>query len=207
VRRAVLEAAARSRTPGLDALCRAAAGRSADPDAEALAFLGVLGSPQDLRILLDSLDVPELHLGALRGLGALGDVAAVPKLLDWIESAKDSAGEAASAFARITGAGNLEAERPPAEEPGARSVAEEFEVETPTPDPAKARAVWSARQRAFAPGRRWQAGIDVTASAQDVARRPDLQLALRRDLYLSLRARRGGSVRDVELEARARAQT
>ena len=63
LRRAALEAAARSGLPDFGTTCRRAASRQGNPDAEALAFLGVLGDPADLSVLQAALGQPGLAGG------------------------------------------------------------------------------------------------------------------------------------------------
>jgi uncharacterized protein (TIGR02270 family) len=202
VRRAALEAAARSGTPGLDAICRQAASRPADPDPEALAFLGVLGHPQDLALLQEAVQRPELAPAAIRGLGALGRVEAIPLLIQLMEN-PELAPAAGAAFQRITGAEDLEGERPAPPPPDTTDIEAEFADEAPPPDPAKAQAWWQAHQGALDPAARWQAGRDLGTDPL-AAGFEALPLAVRRDSLLGARSR--GAASDLELERRAALQ-
>jgi uncharacterized protein (TIGR02270 family) len=158
VRRAALEAAARSGMPGLEALCRAAAMRADDPDPEALAFLGVLGRPEYLPILLGALAKPELAIGAIRGLGALGHVEAIPPLIEAMKNPA-MAHAAGAAFKRITGATDIAGPRPPVRLAASDAIEDEFVDDTPPPDAERARAWWERGAGAFATTGPWQAGI------------------------------------------------
>jgi hypothetical protein len=197
VRRAVLEAAARSGTPGLDLICRQAATRAADPDDEALAFLGVLGKPQDFALLKSALQRPELAIAAVRGLGALGRVESIPLLLEAMER-PSTAAEAGSAFQRITGASDFTSEE--ASDVPANPEAEFAEV-APSPDPELARQVWQAMRRDLDPKESVQDGHRIsTATTRSELDR--FSLRTRRDLYLSARASAKASA-VVELEHRS----
>ena len=202
LRRAALEAAARSGLPDLGTTCRRAASRQGNPDAEALAFLGVLGDPADLSVLQAALGQPGLAVAALRGLGALGRVEAVPLLIGLMEN-PELAPAAGAAFQRITGAEDIAAEKPP--QPPADEITEEdeFADDTPPPDPARAQAYWNKHQAAFDPNGRWQAGQEVSADPLGAAFNA-LPLEARRDTYLGARARSTSTVPDLELERRVR---
>jgi len=201
LRRAALEAAARSGLPGLGTACRRAASRRTTPDAQALAFLGVLGDPADASVLQAALAQPGLADAALRGLGALGRVEAIPSLIALMEN-PDLALAAGAAFQRITGAEDIEAEKPAPPPADEGTEEEEFADDTPPPDPARAQAYWSEHQAAFDPSGRWQAGQEVSADPLGAAFNA-LTLEARRDSYLGARARSSSTVPDLELELRA----
>jgi len=199
VRTAALQAAARSGLPGLADLCRR------HTASEALAFLGLLGDRSDRAHLETAVGGdPERSRAALRGLAALGCVGAVPALLAWMDDAA-LAVPAAGAFRRITGAEGLEADggESARQESDAgvdsEDVEAEFADDAAPPDPVRARAWWQARAAAFAPEGRWQAGAEV---ARPGSWSLDLPLGLRRDLWLSERARDLAATPDLELEAR-----
>jgi len=198
VRCAVLEAAARSRMPGLDELCRLAALRADHPDLEALAFLGVLAQPQDLKLLISAAERADTAAAAARALGAFGRLEAIPVLLRMMESAK-CADAAGAAFTRITGAQDVET---PVEQTAgvAGDIDAEFADESPRIDATRAAAWWRSHESRFQRGARWQAGRNVDGNPLDL---DDLPLAVRRDLYLGARGGGSGSVPDRELEARA----
>lgn len=198
VRKAAFEAAARMGMPELAAYGRAAATREVDPDPEAVALLGVLGNAADVATLHTLVARPELAEAAVGALGALGRVEAVPLLLEL--TADDALGiPATAAYRRVTGADDVEGEKPfPPPE-----VAEgEDEEEALPPDPAKARADWERRASLLPPSSRWQRGFPVS----DGYLPPEfdaLTLECRRDVYLALRAQVGAGAPDLELEALA----
>lgn len=201
LQRAALEAFARAGFPGLAELCRAAAVRPDHPAPEALAFLGVLGDSNDFGTLQAALENPDLATAAIQGLGALGNVAAIPLLIDAMAN-KDLAHGAGAAFQRITGAENIQAEKPPPPSVDEPDLEGEFADDTPGPDPERARAWWEANVGRFPPEGRWQAGREVSnAAATPVLHQ--LPLETRRDLYLEARARAEGVTAELELEARA----
>jgi hypothetical protein len=82
LRIAALHASARMGLPGLDDECRKAGSRGLNPVPEALEFLGVVGNPNDLGLLQNSIARPGLAGSALSGIGKLGSVAAIPSLLE-----------------------------------------------------------------------------------------------------------------------------
>jgi hypothetical protein len=200
VRRALLEAAARSTTPGLDGICRQGATSKTDADPEALAFLGVLGDSRSFPLLQESLRRPDLAVAAIRGLGALGRSDAIPLLLQAMEK-QELAPFAGAAFRRITGFGDITGARPPVKLSSGDAIEDEFADDTPPPDPAKALAWWEANKRRFDPARRWQAGDEVNAGPKGPALH-SLPLEIRRDVYLGARAS-SVPLPDLELERRA----
>jgi hypothetical protein len=169
-----------------------------------LAFLGVLGDPECLGLLHQSLARADLALGAARGLGALGRLEAIPALLEAMTK-PELARAAGDAFRRITGAEDLTGERAERAEPPGPDLEAEFADDEPTPDPVKARAWWQARQAEFKPSRRWQAGreVDGTGAAAEFRALP---LEIRRDLFLCGRAAQSPALRDFEPERRAKLQ-
>jgi uncharacterized protein (TIGR02270 family) len=195
VRRAALLAAAHMGVEGILRHCRSAAARDSDPDREAIFLLGVLGDPADLPLLQGLADRPDSAPTAVAALGAMGRVEAVPFLIELMADS-DLGITATAAYKRITGAHDIEGEKPfpPPEVPEG-----EDEEEALPPDPEKARADWERRRNELIPGVSWQAGVPVPEGSFPVA---DLRLSLetRRDLLLRLRARGGTGVPDVELE-------
>ena len=201
VRRAALEAAARVGMPNLLPYCRDAASREIDPDPVAVGFLGLLGDAADVATLHAVLARRDLAAAAIGAFGAMGRVEAVPLLIELM--ADDDLGVTATeAYRRITGASDVEGEKPfPRPE-----VAEgEDEDEALPPDPAKARADWERRAPQMTPDVRWQSGLPVPEGELPPAFGA-MTLESRRDVYLRLRALCGGSVPDLELEAAARRQ-
>jgi uncharacterized protein (TIGR02270 family) len=203
VRWAALRAAALSGMPGLEDLCRRAAMDRSAPNPEALGFLGVLGNPVDLPLLRDAVRRPETTAVALAALGALGKIEAVELLLDTMAD-KEHGPEAAAAFRRITGAEDIDAERPPPSLVGGpdpdSGVDEEFEDDAPPPDPQRAREWWEATRGQFSEDGRWQAGIEWTGAVAMLDRLP---LQARRDVYLAACSRGGFEQTDLELEGKA----
>jgi uncharacterized protein (TIGR02270 family) len=197
VRRAALAAAARQGLAELPRACRAAASRATDPDPEAVAMLGVLGNPADEPVLRAALQRPELGKVATGALGAMGRAASVPLLLELMRD-KALGPAATAAYRRITGAGDVEGERPFPPPPVAEG---EDEAEELPPDPAKAAADWRRREPSMAADRAFQAGVAIDGAALPAAF-DALSLAARRDVFLRLRARHRG-IPDLELEALA----
>jgi len=198
VRRAALMTAARLGVQGIQRHCRGASTREADPDTETILMLGILGDPADLPLLQGLAKRPDVAPVAVGALGAMGRVQAIPLLLELM--ADDRLGVPATAsYKRITGAHDVEAEKPfPPPE-----VAEgEDEEEALPPDPEKAKADWRKREKTMTPDFAWQAGVPISPEAFPAA---DLRLSLetRRDLFLRLRARARASILDFELEAPA----
>jgi uncharacterized protein (TIGR02270 family) len=200
LRWAALEAAAKRATPELLRICRAAAAGPGAPP-EALAFLGVVGREEDLALLEQALAHAELAEAAASGLGSMGSVVAIPRLLEAMRDPRlcRAAGEA---FQRITGARDIEGEPPP---PPAELDEDEaaFWDDDPAPDPDLAEEFWEVRRAHFDPAGRWQAGrrvdVDLLGEGFD-----GLPLRVRRDLYLARRA--SDSAPDLELERRAALQ-
>ncbi|MDP1861344.1 MAG: hypothetical protein Q8K82_21900 [Gemmatimonadaceae bacterium] len=196
VRAAALQAAARAGMPNLVKRCRAAATSGQDP--AALSFLGTLGDPRDVVVLEAAVRRPELATTAVAALGAMGRVTAIPLLLELM--ADSTLGVVVTAaYKRITGAENVEGEKPFPPPPVAEG---EDEEEALPPDPAKAKADWKRRESTMTSDVAWQSGIAVP----DGALPPefgDLPLESRRDLYLRLRANMGAAIPDLELEALA----
>ncbi len=199
VERAGWCAAAMSGMPEVESRCRAAAMDGEKPSLEALSFLGVFGNPMDLALLQAAVRDVECAPLAMAALGALGRAEAIPLLIELMRPDSEHAREAAHAFVRITGAGDVWAEAgapPPASE---AELDAEFEEDEPLPEADKAAAWWQANGQRFTPDGRWQGGLEVS-DAESVLDRVALQV--RRDLYLAARAASQGSSADRELEAR-----
>ncbi len=199
VRLAALRAAALSGMPELLSLCRSASQSHRLGRGEASSFLGVIGEASDLELLLESTDSstdsPKVTPAVIASLGALGQVGAIPTLLECMAD-DELALAAGEAFIRITGASDLDKDDEPSEE-----VAEELELEEEGPRicPEKARTWWNeAHERLQGDGPR-QGGQDVSDEAQ-AAKRFDLPLASRRDLYLRARSQAANKIGDLELE-------
>lgn len=204
LQRSALETSARLGVPDLASMCRRAAGRPENPPGAALAFLGVLGDPQDLPLFQNSLGRKPLALAALAGLGALGRTEAIPALIEAMTD-KDLTQAAGAAFTRITGANDIRADKPlPPPEGLSEEELEFFDPIFPA-DPAKARAWWEREKGRFTGEGRWQAGREVSKEPLGAAFQR-LPLETRRDVYLGFRARSGSQAPDLEFEKRARLQ-
>lgn len=168
-----LRAGAESRSAGLLELCRS------HPCAEALAFVGVVGTAADVGLLESELDDASRAAAALDALGGLGVPEAVPVLLRALLVA-ELAIPAAKAFKRVTGL-DLEATE--------ESRAQDFDG---------AQRFWSLNKRRYQEAPRWQMGrrIEPVALAEVF---DELSLAIRRDLYLGRRHADAATAR-LELE-------
>jgi len=202
LRRRALETSARLGMPELVSACRDSLKRAPLP--EVLVFLGVLGHAQDLRALEEMSASRGLASAALTGLGAMGNVEAIPHLLSVMQEPL-LAIPAGAAFMRITGALGIEAALPPPPSSVLGEDEPEFDASVVRLDPMRAERWWNENKIRFASGKRWQYGVDVGRVSFAVAS-SDLPLSARRDLYLALRARGFDQLPDVELEARARLQ-
>ena len=194
VRWAALHGAALSGLVELPRICRDSVA-SRPPTTEVLAFLGIVGDPQDRNILESATADSQRALDALYGLGALGSAEAVPVLIERMKESGPIATRAAEAFARITGESDVAT---PVEE----GTPQDGERDRPI-DVDRVLAWWKAHRSRFAPQRRWQCGRDVTDAPGLV---DGLSLQSRRDLYLSSCVRSTKQVPPIELEARARRQ-
>ncbi|MGE3171966.1 MAG: hypothetical protein AB7O97_05020 [Planctomycetota bacterium] len=194
VRRAALRAAARQRTADLLPRCRAAAARPTDPDPAAIELLGAIGGAEDEAVLLQLTGRPDVAAAAVLALGALGRPSVAPPLLDLF--ADDALGPlAVRAYRRLTGATDVEGERP---------LAPPDEVaDALPPDPQKARADWDRRRQQLRDGALWQLGVEI---GQELPAQFDrFTLQCRADVWLRLR-HAGRRAPDLELEALARRQ-
>ncbi len=194
VREAALRASARCGLAELPAFCREATARL-DP-LEAIAFLGVVGSPQDASMLQRATSNPAVSKAAVGGLGRLGLPTSVPFLLDLMES-PELAEAAAAAFWRIIGE---KAPRGPAPDPPPGLTEDELDLWEPRPpvDLPRARDWWKSNAARFDPAKHYQVGLNVSddplGSVFD-----QLPLAIRYDVYLRERALTPGTP-DWELE-------
>ena len=168
---------------------------------EAVEFLGILGNAADLGVLRNALAEPSVASVAVRAMAALGRVEAVPLLIDLMSD--DALGTAATAaYRKITGATDVEAEKPfppPEIEEG------QDEEEALPPDPEKAARDWAQRAATMTPDSRWQWGIPVPDVGLPEAF-GSFTLESRREAYLRARSQLGARVPTVELEALAHRQ-
>jgi uncharacterized protein (TIGR02270 family) len=198
LRQVALEAAARCGVPDLVPLCREEARRGGRAVPEAVAFLGVVGELDDVAGLRVALGDSALAPFALAGMGSLGNVAAIPLILEMMAQPA-SAEAAAAAFVRITGADKIRAGVSAAAVGEGVHAEQEGAEDGPSPDPARASAVWNEIAPKFAPSQRWQDGIDISTTPFAIAQ-DTLSLASRRDMYLRMRAK-DPKAPDLELEA------
>ena len=194
VREAALRASARSGLRELRAFCREATDRGGV--VEAVDFLGVVGSIDDLARLRRAVANPRLAKAAVGGLGRLGLASGVPVLLDCL-STPDLTEAAAAAIQRITG---LEVPRGALPEPPPELTEDELDFWEPVApvDVTATRKWWRANASRFDPEKRWQFGLCVS----DVPLGPvfdQLPLCVRYDVYLRERALTPGTP-DWELE-------
>ena len=194
VREAALRASARSGLRELRAFCRDAADRGGV--VEAVEFLGVVGSIDDLARLRRAVTNPQLAKAAVGGLGRLALVAGVPVLLDCL-STPDLVEAAAAAIQRITG---LEVPRGALPEPPPELTEDELDFWEPVApvDVTATREWWQANASRFDPEKRWQSGLCVSDDPLGAVF-DQLPLGVRYDVYLRERALTPGTP-DWELE-------
>jgi len=194
VRQAALRASARSGLRELVADCRDAAASAGS--LEAIAFLGVLGSEEDIGRLKRSAEDSTTAQAALLGMGRLGFPEAIPFLLERL-SDPDLAESGSAAIQRITG---QPVSRGPEPSPPENLSEEELDLWAPTApvDASGVAAWWKQNSARFARGKRYQAGLCVSdAPLGDVF--DQLPLDARYDVYLRERALTPGTP-DWELE-------
>lgn len=194
VREAALRASARCGLPELPQVCRGAA--SCLDVTEAIEFLGVLGSPEDLALLQRAALTPRVASSAVTGLGRLGLPAGVSLILDLLELG-ELVEPAALAFWRITG---QEVWRHPAPEPPASMTEDEIDLWEPLApvDVLQTRAWWNANAARFDNAKRYQVGLNVSEDPLGPVF-DRLPFAIRYDVYLRERALTPGTP-DWELE-------
>ncbi len=203
-RMAALAASARLGMAGLAGLCRQVAMQTENLAPEALAFLGVVGGPEELEFLQEMIKKPGLGTAALEGLGALGDVAAIPSLVSAMPDPV-LAHAAGAAFRRITGADDIDADGPLPVPEGMSEEEADFLDSSLPPDPNRAEEWWARENGRFEKEGRWQAGSEVSEDPLG-NRFNDLPLPCRRDLYLRECVLHRSETPDLELEATAELQ-
>jgi uncharacterized protein (TIGR02270 family) len=205
LRKWTLEAAAYCGLPELLPLCR---GMTRGPDAshEVLAFLGVVGDRQDLTTLKAALSDRRLAAGAIAGMASLGNVAAVPLLLEAMGD-PDLATPAAEAFTRITGASVARESAGPPVEGSEHDAEDEFAATVLPLDVSATRTTWDRIRPRFQDGEaRFQMGMDLSTVEFPVPVLSLLPLQARRDAYVGARSRNPRAVPDLELESRVACQ-
>ena len=184
VREAALRASARCGHGELLAVCRASTEHGTP--VEAIEFLGVVGSYEDLPRLQRAATAPATARSGVIALGRLGLVAAMPTLLYLLDE-PELVECAASAITRITGE-----ELPRGAVAQAPSGMSEDELDLWEPiapvDATRAREWWATLAPRFDPEKRYQAGVCVSDDPLGPAF-DQLPLAIRRDLYLRQRDR------------------
>jgi uncharacterized protein (TIGR02270 family) len=175
VRRAALEAAART---GLSSLMGHLSSAAEKPSPAALPehlLFAALGEPTDAKQVAALGAAPALGWGRFQVLALLGNAAAVEELLRTMKAgpAVDAA-LAGAAFFRITGVDVERAERLPLAAPDA--APDELTDEIKACDTAKAEAAWRQLAGRLPPGGRWSRGADVEARpAEALTRAMDLE--------------------------------
>lgn len=198
VREATLRASARCGLPELPAYCREATLSSAPH--EAIEFLGVVGSQEDLSCLRQVAEGSTDAVAAkasVNALGRLGLPSAGPCLLKCL-SRPDLADYVATAFERITG---IPAPRGPALPPPSHMTEDELDFWTP-PQPVDVdalRTIWHPALSRLDPSKRWQMGLNVSDDPLGPVF-DQLPPAVRYDVYLRERALRHDATPDWELE-------
>jgi uncharacterized protein (TIGR02270 family) len=200
---AALEAASRSGAATLLDGCREA-GERADAIPDAIRFLGVLGEAEDTQRLIGMLEDPKRAVYALEALGALGDPAGVPAIL---EALADPAlhHAAAAAFLRITGAEKVSSDARIEPPDDMSSEDAEFWDDHMEVEPSLGRSWWASNLANFPGAGRWQQGLEVSSEPLG-ALFSELTLQSRRDVYLRTRWRDPANTPDLELERTAMAQ-
>jgi len=174
--------------------CREAAAQGGP--VEAIAFLGVIGSREDLSRLLRvaSRDKPTT-VAVVEGVGRLGFPGGVPFLLEQL-SHPELGACAGNALARILGDGLPQAAASP---PDGLSD-DDLDLWEPGPvvDAMRAREWWRVNSGRFDPDKRYQSGHDVSIEPLGPVF-DQLPMSSRHDVYLRERALQRGAP-DWELE-------
>lgn len=194
VRVAALRASARCGLHPLTDICRQAV--SLQKSSEAISFLGIVGSPEDLQLLRVAVGSPATAEASLKGLGRLGLPESVPFLLEVMQSPA-LAESAAKAFWRITG---QKVDRGPAPEPPPELTEEELDFWEPQSpiDLPRTREWWANNAARFTPAKRYQVGLNVSDDPLGPVF-DQLPLGIRYDVFLRERALTPGTP-DWELE-------
>jgi hypothetical protein len=197
VRQAAWRASARRAAPGLLAFCRDAATRTDSIAAEALEFLGVVGSREDLDLLRIAVSHQQTAHAALSGIGRLGSPQSVPFLLEALTE-PSLCESAAAVLERITGTKVTRGALPTAP---ASMTEDELDVWEPIApiDALAAREWWSATAGRFNPDKQWQGGLCMSDQPLRDEVFDHLPLGIRYDIYLRERALAAGTP-DWELE-------
>jgi hypothetical protein len=197
LRQAAWRCAARRRMPELVSLCRMVAQRDDAAAADAISFLGVIGSLEDLDLLQSAAAKRPTAKAALLGIGKLGHLEAIPFLLETLAQS-DLSEWAAGSIERIVG-GKVPRGLPPPMPP--HLTEDEMDVwEAVAPvDPEAAAHWWRSRKHLFVPGGRWQCGVCVSDQPLREVVFDNLPLTVRYDVYLRERALVAGTP-DWEME-------
>jgi hypothetical protein len=198
VREAALRASARCGHDELLAICRSAADHATEQAAslEAIEFLGVVGSHEDLPRLRRAASTPATAKSGVIALGRLGLVGAMPTLLYLLDE-PELVEIAASAITRITGEDLPRGTAPPPPSGLSEDDLDLWEPVAPV-DATRAREWWATRAPHVDPAKRYQSGVCVSDDPVGPAF-DRMSLAIHRDLYLRQRALLAGTP-DWELE-------
>jgi len=165
VRRTVLRAAIWGQQKWVLDLCRAAAKQPAAENQERIAWLAILGLPDDGPLLQAVAKNAALGPERMLWLGKFGHPQSVTFLLSAMRDSDPATASAAGiAYTRLTGV-DVSSERtakaiPPASDPP-DPWAEEFAPEVVLPDAERADAHWSSVKDQFLKSPRWCRGIDL----------------------------------------------
>jgi len=194
VREAALRASARCGLVELPAICRAATEHVAP--LEAIEFLGVVGSHDDLPRLQRAASTPATARSGVIALGRLGLVGAMPTLLYLLDEG-DLVEAAAAAITRITGD---ELPRGAVPQPPPGMTEDELDLWEPVApvDAPHAREWWATRAPHFDSRKRYQLGVCVSDDPLGPTF-DQLPSGIRCDVYLRQRALVAGTP-DRELE-------
>ncbi len=167
------------------------------PCHDAIRFLGVVGSVEDLPLLKKLAQVEETAQPAVQALGILGASEAIPELIRMLSDPR-TAHVAADALERITGRGVARSDPPP---PPDHLTEDEldFWFHPGDPIPEVAHEWWRQNHYYFERNKRYQAGRcvsdDPLGSGFD-----ELPDTIRRDVYLRERALHPQTTPDWELD-------
>ncbi|MFT3782345.1 MAG: hypothetical protein QM790_10045 [Nibricoccus sp.] len=159
VRRCALEAAAWARQPWILKHCQTAAAKGGADSVEEIRTLAVIGSAEDLKLVLSACAHPALGSARFEILGSTGQPECISTLIaGMLDGDAESAELAGIAFMRITGLQLPLALRP------TKSADPELQIEVQVPDGENAAAQWREVESRFAVGGRWCGGVEISGS-------------------------------------------
>lgn len=196
VRRVFWRALAMSGDSALPSRCRRKCVQD-PPSHDAIRFMGVVGSIEDLPLLKKLAQDDETVQPAVQALGILGASEAIPELIRMLSDPR-TAHVAADSLERITGRGVARSDPPP---PPNHLTEEEldFWFHPGDPIPEVAHQWWKQNHYYFERGKRYQAGrcLSDDPLGDGFDELPD---PIRRDIYLRERALNFANTADWELE-------